>query len=288
MALKGDFIGFTFDNKHSSELGIVRVSNGSRYNETLLPEFSNKTINVPGADRVDYLGMEYGQKPFPIEFAFDSITESQLRQLKHWFLSKEPRPLVFDETPYKTYYVKASSPPSISYICFDEDFNNNNVEKKRIYKGEGQINLVSFYPYGFADPNYLDNHNDTNKEEWREASGLKTGITGLTVYNPGDFDTPFKIFINGNSLPAGSMALGNEVLTWSAGAVENNENDVRICFNSANQLIEGYDANGKKTGTIYNKFITSGQWFKIPVGIEAKISITGLTNPQLEYKILYI
>ena len=36
-AVKGDYIGFTFGDVHSSELGLVRVSDGSRYNEDLLP-----------------------------------------------------------------------------------------------------------------------------------------------------------------------------------------------------------------------------------------------------------
>ena len=42
--LKGDFIGFTFNGVHSSELGIIRVSEGDRYNESLLPSLSSKTI----------------------------------------------------------------------------------------------------------------------------------------------------------------------------------------------------------------------------------------------------
>jgi hypothetical protein len=36
-SIKGDFIGFTFGGIHSSKLGLVRVSDGSRYNEDLLP-----------------------------------------------------------------------------------------------------------------------------------------------------------------------------------------------------------------------------------------------------------
>jgi hypothetical protein len=36
-AVKGDYIGFTFNGVHSSELGLVRVSNGSRYETDLLP-----------------------------------------------------------------------------------------------------------------------------------------------------------------------------------------------------------------------------------------------------------
>jgi hypothetical protein len=32
-----DYIGFTFNGRHSSTLGIVRTSEGSRFNENLLP-----------------------------------------------------------------------------------------------------------------------------------------------------------------------------------------------------------------------------------------------------------
>jgi hypothetical protein len=39
LTMAGDFIGFTFDNIHSSELNLVRVSNGSRYESNLLPSF---------------------------------------------------------------------------------------------------------------------------------------------------------------------------------------------------------------------------------------------------------
>jgi hypothetical protein len=43
-ALAGDYIGFTFNGVHSSSLGIVRVSDGSRFNENLLPTMQDKTI----------------------------------------------------------------------------------------------------------------------------------------------------------------------------------------------------------------------------------------------------
>jgi len=35
--LRGDYIGFSYNGIHSSDLGIVRVSEGSRFNENLLP-----------------------------------------------------------------------------------------------------------------------------------------------------------------------------------------------------------------------------------------------------------
>jgi hypothetical protein len=34
---KGEFLGFTYGGIHSSTLGIVRTSDGSRFNENLLP-----------------------------------------------------------------------------------------------------------------------------------------------------------------------------------------------------------------------------------------------------------
>ena len=59
---KGDFMGFTFNNHHSSEYGIVRTSDGSRYNEELLPSFNDNTIAVPGGDGAYYFGSYYNQK----------------------------------------------------------------------------------------------------------------------------------------------------------------------------------------------------------------------------------
>jgi hypothetical protein len=66
MALKGDFIGFTFNGRHSSELGIIRTSDGSRYNSELLPSFNDNTVAVPGGDGTYYFGSYYNQKSFSI------------------------------------------------------------------------------------------------------------------------------------------------------------------------------------------------------------------------------
>lgn len=316
MAKKGDFIGFTFNGIHSSTLGLYRVSNGSRYNETLLPEFSDKTTVVAGADRVNYSGTEYGKKTFPIEIAFDSVTEKQLRQIKQLFSTKIPQDLVFDELPYKVYKAKASTQPSISFICFDEKDKDGNLI--RIYKGEGRIDLVSYYPYGFCQPNYLDIHKEDpelNQDEWVESSGLLTEIDTKEIYNPGDYDTPFKVTIAASpvenqtyvTIPAAAMKLGEKVLTWREFNLK--DDDTHVCFNSGNQLIEGYrsirDENGnfvclEKTKNIYNKYLDKGHWFLIPMGqertnllittkvIENEEEIDKEVDFTLEYKILYI
>ena len=50
MSMRGDFIGFTYNGFPSSDLGIMRVSDGSRFNENLLPTMQDKTAQVPGGD----------------------------------------------------------------------------------------------------------------------------------------------------------------------------------------------------------------------------------------------
>ena len=108
--LKGDFIGFSFNGYRSEDLGIVRVSDGSRYTEDLLPTAQDKTVQVPGGDGFYYFGSDYTQKPFTIPIAFDGLTEKQFRELQQVFGTKELGKLVFDERPYKYYMVKSSKP----------------------------------------------------------------------------------------------------------------------------------------------------------------------------------
>ena len=95
--LKGDFIGFSIGNFHSSKLGILRTSDGSRFNESLLPGFSDATAQVPGGDGMYYWKSTYSQKPFSIPIAYDSMTETQLRNLRRAMACKDIIPLVFDE-----------------------------------------------------------------------------------------------------------------------------------------------------------------------------------------------
>ena len=51
-----------------------------------------------------------------------------------------PQKLIYDEAPYKYYLVKNGSAPQFKYICFGEP-------GERIYKGEGSLALIAYYPY---------------------------------------------------------------------------------------------------------------------------------------------
>ena len=146
MASKGDFIGFTFNGRHSSELGITRVSNGSRYNDNLLPTFQDKTAVVAGGDGTYFWNSYFTQKPFPLQIAFDSLTEKQYRELRQWLGTKEIHELIFDEQPYKKYMVKTQGTPQLKTICFNTAEDDGELghlynpglgnSAGRIYKGE--------------------------------------------------------------------------------------------------------------------------------------------------------
>ena len=186
---KGDFTGFQFGEYHSSDLGIVRVSSGDRYNENLHPEIKDKTAEVPGVNGNYYFGSDFGPKTIDIEFAFDSITEEQFRSLRKIFGTKEIKKLIFDERPYKYYMAKIESPIELSYVCFDEpnytwaknqlDYDSElnqpiyqkgidgrdyeyklyDGTKQRIYKGEGKISFICYFPFAKSVYKKLINFN---------------------------------------------------------------------------------------------------------------------------------
>ena len=311
--LKGDFIGFTFDGIHSSELGIVRVSGGDRYEEALVPSLSLKTTNVPGGDGSYYFGTSYTQRNINLQIAFDSLTQQQFMRLISIFGTKKISTLIFDENPYKVYNVKISSEPKLNYICFDED-------NKRVYKGEGTINLVSLSPYAYSRYKYREDYtlenipewkgNDTfdfiNLDEWIDASGIRTKMyngkeydkydinTGkIHLWNGGQLPTNFNLYIpftEGSNIIAGcTIVLGNEkiVLKQMVKQFDDKKEDAKIRINTKTNLIEGVDKNNKITGFIYNQYIEKGDFFTIPVGESTLKTEGGIPEEEIEYKFLY-
>ena len=297
IALKGDFIGFSFNEHRSESLGIVRVSDGSRYNEDLVPTAQDKTVQVPGGDGFYYFGSDYTQKPFTIPIAFDGLTEKQFRELQQVFGTKELGKLVFDERPYKYYMVK-SGKPQLKYICFGK-------EGERIYKGEGTLTFTAYYPFAKSAFKFLNEYNDKNKDEWKEASGMKaekgtydtvSDNGSISVYNAGDLETDFILKFD---LPVDNTSISDIKITLSkenVGKVEafldlkgfsKKNTDTGFQINTKTNLIEGFNAEGL-TGTLYNENITQGDFFKIPPREEGyKISVTGATPIEIVYDYIY-
>lgn len=330
MAQQGDYIGFSFGGVHSSELGIVRISDGSRFEESLLPNFQDKTATVSGKDGIYYFGSDNQQKEITLSFAFDHLTEEQLRRLKQVFSTKKPQQFISDEKPYKYYMVKVAQSAIIQHLCFDLD------EGTRIYKGEGTLNLVAYYPYArsvhkflnefnagsdndfiiYPDTITADNENKDysgiydlmiesdkplsneqgllyyNKNEWATSTGMMeeqgqldiaqldavNNIVRIPVYNAGDLEADFKLFIKSNSQTENHINLPKikairlvqngiilKQLTFKQfPPLKLAKNDYGLCIDTAAHLIKGVDQQNKLTINLYNNKIQSGHFFKIP------------------------
>ena len=275
-----DFIGFTFNGKHSSDLGITRVSEGSRYSDDLLPIIEDKTVPVPGSDGVYYFGSYYRQKNFNIQIAFDNLTDKQFRELKTHFGKKQLGDLIFDEAPYKAYKVKITGTPNLKYICFDEPVQGGDT-MQRIYKGEGVITFSAFQPFARSVHKSLSEYDNENKQQWAMTSGMLETLNGYDVFegnnarifNPGDLEADFQIEFSfseeGNKIKKIYLDLANEgaatyQIEFSDSIIKLGE-DVGFIFDTKTNLLQGYDSNKKLTGNLYNKYIKYGSFFKIPV-----------------------
>lgn len=318
MSIKGDFISFTYNGVHSTELGIVRTSSSNRYNDQLVPTSQDKTVVVPGGNGTYFFGSNYTQRAITLNIAYDEVTEATLRRMRKVFSADTIHPLIFDDAPYKVYYAKVSGQPQLNYIPFqnyDSDFLSGTP---RIYKGEGTINFVCYDPFAHClnDYKYLNQYTVNNpswykydnKNEWNLSANLLSikgnydtynVSSGFKLYNPGDEEADFDFIIpisaasslTGIKIKDDNNDLENHTLMLK-NAITPKTGDTHICFNSKMNLIQGYN-NGARTGNTYNEFIGSGHWFKIPLNENNKnwyfvpIDYPDVTAPTLKYDYLY-
>ena len=265
-SFSGDFLGFTLGDIHSSTLNITRVSNGDRYEDNLIPTFKDSTLEVPGGDGTYYFNTLYSQRTFTIDFAYDNLHDEDIRALRQILSFKGIKQLIFDEYAYKKYMVKCAAPPSLKYICFDE-------YGVRIYKGEGSISLVAYYPFAIGvTPIVLNN------------------IQNTFVSNEGDIETSLKVYFSTDNLNNLNFIrlkdTDNNVLNYLAFEnMEKIEDDQYILVDFSTHLIEGLNSTFQKTGHLYNIYISGGDFFKLPTGqfhYESSIPVT-----KIEYNLLY-
>lgn len=347
-SLSGDFIGFSLGDTHSTSLGIVRVSDGSRYNENLLPTLADKTTQVGGADETYYFGTDYTQKSITISIAFDGMTEAQFRQLRTLCASKKLQKLVYDEAPYKYYMVKSTGNPTIKYVSFDEYDAEGNIAG-RVYKGEGSLTFTAYYPYARCDKKALNYYSDCFikvkafeegqqyfiqsideegrifykpesdlsqeqnyysfiNSQWADASGILTLLKQeegqidviptekddnlqyvINTYNPGDLEADYKLYFpydeENKIFGLLNVSVNGTILGFGSTFARLDEKDAHICVDSHANLVYGVDANFNQTGTLYNKFLTSGEFVKIPLG-ESTIE-SNIAPSKLDYEYIY-
>lgn len=317
MPIKGDFISFSYNGVHSTELGIVHVTSSDRYADALLPAIQDKAVQAPGNDGTYFFGSYYTQRQFILNVAFDEVSEDQIRLARKLFGDRQSHPLIFDEEPYKVYYAKVTGTPQYNYIPFNNQ-EEDKITRPRIYKGEGTFIFTCYEPFAhcldkckYLNQYIVEGSNTpwykyNNKDEWKYSANLLnekgnydtyTSATGFKLYNPGDIEADFKFkipinaAISGIKISDGINDLASHTLQLN-GTITQKGNDQFLLFNSRTNLIEGLNAQGARTTNLYNEYISAGHWFKIPLNEQGKdwyfipINYSG-AEPILEYDYLY-
>ena len=238
---RGDFLGFQLGNEHSYNVNVTRVSSNDRYNDALIPNFTDSTVQVQGAEGTYYFDTVETTKQFQVDFAFDDLSETELNQLRHMFGYKGLKRLIFDEKPDRYYMVRPTQPPVLSYLPFGEGEN-------LVYKGEGSVQFIAYYPYAKAIQ--------------------PTIITGTAINNTGDKPTGLEITYASAALASGislSLAQNGKTKTMALSAITLPDGEDGILINSNTQLIEGMNGDAK-TGHLYNQHITSGDFIFVEPG----------------------
>lgn len=286
------FVGLTYDGVHSSELGLYRVSDGSRYNEDLLPSFSDKTTERTGADGMYFFGSNYQQKNWTIEFAFDHITKEQLLKIKKLFGAgaKKPKQLIFDEdreynsigiedtielihnhnlgeiseeitteepAMQRYYLAKVAQPPQLKTLCFDELDNEGNIVD--IYKGELTVEFTSYTPFAYAPITELDGA--SGEISYKNLGNVRVSPQFYFETNIKE-GLSFKLY----SLEEANTVAGIYPNALIAKNITLADNENGIIVDCEVGIIYGA-INGVKTTNIYNSYITSGHFFDLPLSV---------------------
>ena len=297
-----DLTGFKFGDYHSSQFGLIRVSNGSRYNEYLLPTLKNTTTDVPGMEGTLYFGTQKTTRSFQVDMAFDSLTEEDIRDIREWLTGAHS--LIFDERPYIQYMCILNSAPQLKYLTFEEN-------GERIYKGELSVNFISYLPYGYSidGKKFIDDFLDENFEEWSNASHLayKNFYEGETlrtydkfegnnvyVYNGGDVEADYVLTCYFSEGATAKISMNDVSYEFSLRAKSANSTHLELSVNSKLQYARCRDvniANGVITGiSDYEIMLPSTEMFKIPVG-QSLITCTNIDTSApnvIDYKYRFL
>ena len=297
-----DLTGFKFGDYHSSQFGLIRVSNGSRYNEYLLPTLKNTTTDVPGMEGTLYFGTQKTTRSFQVDMAFDSLTEEDIRDIREWLTGAHS--LIFDERPYIQYMCILNSAPQLKYLTFEEN-------GERIYKGELSVNFVSYLPYGYSidGKKCIDDFLDENFEEWSNASHLayKNFYEGETlhtydkfegnnvyVYNGGDVEADYVLTCYFTEGATAKISMNNVSYEFNLRAKSANSTYLELSVNSKLQYARCRDVRingGAITGiSDYEIMLPSTEMFKIPVG-QSHITCTNIDTSApnvIDYKYRFL
>lgn len=293
-----DFLDFYYNGKWASELGLVKVNNGKRQDDEVLPASKDTTIDIPGNDGVYYVNSKYQQREFKIDFAYDGLTEADIKAIREWLAPQKECRLIFAECPYKYYMAKPKSSPKLSYIAFDAN------DGSRVYKGEGSVQFVCYYPWArsvatnkanleavFGNGYKVTNQQLAGSNITDTSVAVENYSSGFTINNYGQLPAPFKLYFE---------VLGHdaEVSKYYKFYIENSKEIIVLdanqlgqgsyCIDTENHLIirctKTTDDNNNTTynteesngnAIILNGAIIAGDFFSLPVDTGIKLIIDG-------------
>ena len=256
----GSYLGFMFDDLHSSDMGLVRTSDGSRYIDNFLADFQDRTAQASGADGTYYYGTYFNKRNFTINVAFEALSDSQIRDMKRRFGDRKLHKLIFDETPYKYYWVKCSSSPTFKMLAFDtymdmdthtyEELPNRYDNKAdlyhtvdpahyegsartnvtgRIYKGEATLNFVAYDPFAHSYLKFINEYNIDTVPAWGKYYHIDDSVSNLNewgaINNFAEWRDSVKLI---RSDYVGTPNGGNDSLTYTIDVVKQTNKNVLV------------------------------------------------------------
>ena len=310
---QGPFLGFTYNGRHSSELGIVRINTGNRAEMPLSPSFKDSTAEVPGGKGLYYFNTQIQQRQFTINFAYDDLTEEDVRELREWLNPLEQGELIFDEEPYKAYTVKPNTQPKLSYLVFNKEITTETFKlyepstvksSGRVYKGEGAIGLTAYYPYAKAPYKTIEDYSvykDIEKkefshyrgyghpDEWAIASGMdkKPSLVSPQCYNCGDIETPVTLnFKIAEDINTNEAVRGNVGIELYSGTTSQIGTRIGYVYMDASKMSVNviYTINSKlelitdENGVARNDIIVASKFFYLPPREECFFNVNYLSG----------
>ena len=251
-----------------------------------------------------YFGSYYTQRQFTVNYAFNSLDEAGVAELKRHFGDKQIHDLIFDETPYKVWSAKVTGTATLKYIPFTEGDTN------RLYKGEGSIQFTCYCPFAhcysdrkqdyYTHPAYRvkkengfktyselssqeKDHITSKINEWWVASNIREQEFHQNyVINFGDVPAPFSIYIGLNSnLKSVNIINDNEEVVSTISWQDLPKDSGMVILNTKTGLAIGADE--ENDGQIYNQYFKGDLTAKLPVGMKIETSQDFTTEVECLY-----
>lgn len=143
------FIDAKFGDCQFSALGLIRINEG-RISENLGASMLEVAQDVPAGDGSYFFGASEGAMQINVPFAFDNLTEGQLRQIQQVFNRKDLQRLYLPECGDGKYYMaKPTGNIVLKHLCFV------NPNGQKVYKGEGSVTFTVYWPELLGENNNI-------------------------------------------------------------------------------------------------------------------------------------